>query len=244
MLSKLGSQVERWLLSNLQFSNTECGRIAAGNRMPVCITTLGEGRPPSRDLHARTEFPPPALGSPNSPGLPAAPDLKARATHLPSITSITSGDFKQGVIRVAVSSSDFGLTPLKGKHCGDWNNHHELAVWLSASRTQPRLYFRRRDLQGLPQVRRPPALLMADHVARARRLKEASSSASANRDRGTETGCVRQAVGKVVGFAGMKSHHPSRRRRWCVEGIFMSSRYLATVRRVSWIPCAWSIAAS
>src|SRR5205085_1391526 len=28
-------------------------------------------------------------------------------------------------------------------------------------------------------------------------------------------------------------------RRWCVLGIFISSRYFATVRRVTWIPCDW-----
>ena len=32
-----------------------------------------------------------------------------------------------------------------------------------------------------------------------------------------------------------------RTRRWCVEGIFMSSLYLATVRRVTWIPSACSL---
>src|SRR5215469_6177780 len=35
-----------------------------------------------------------------------------------------------------------------------------------------------------------------------------------------------------------------RTRRWCVLGICISSRYFATVRRVTWIPCRWSSAAS
>jgi hypothetical protein len=44
---------------------------------------------------------------------------------------------------------------------------------------------------------------------------------------------TRMSRSKSALYLQLPPHHSSRRRRWWVLGMFMSSRYLATVRRVN-----------